>query len=364
MHRGIIAFILGVALPVAVAAHSVASPPVSVGTLQTFKDWTVGCDNGLSCQAVALMPKGTVSEGLSLAVTRSEGVAGAVTIKILGKISSKISGFTSKADGFRVIIDDRAVLTGTLNIGSETIRLAGASALKLARAIGKGRVMRVTDGSGTDLGAVSLSGASAALRYIDVQQGRASSKGAVIAIGRKAPSARKAVLPVLTVTRIKPTGILPDTPALVTLSENSSCADKRVGSTEDTAYSLGTGAKGAQALIMLNCGAGAYNFSSGIYIGQRDDTGKWTFEPAAFDYGARGSSNENKIPVLVNADWDAAGQTINSFAKGRGLGDCGSAESWIWDGSMFRLTKATAMGECRGSLDWIPIWRADVRFSP
>jgi hypothetical protein len=76
--------------------------------------------------------------------------------------------------------------------------------------------------------------------------------------------------------------------------------------------------------------------------------GKWTFEPAKFDYGATGFSADSKIPLLVNADWDAATQTIGSFSKGRGLGDCGSSESWVWDGTMFRLTDATVMGECRG----------------
>jgi Protein of unknown function (DUF1176) len=68
--------------------------------------------------------------------------------------------------------------------------------------------------------------------------------------------------------------------------------------------------------------------------------------------------------LLVNSDWDAATQTISSYAKGRGLGDCGSSESWVWDGTSFRLTRATVMGECRGSLDWIPVWRAEVRLVP
>ena len=95
---------------------------------------------------------------------------------------------------------------------------------------------------------------------------------------------------------------------------------------------------------MLNCGAGAYNFSSGIYVGQRNAAGKWTFEPAKFDYGATGFSADSKIPLLVNADWDAASQTISSYSKGRGLGDCGSSESRVWDGTMFRLTDATVMG--------------------
>jgi hypothetical protein len=43
MHRGYLAFISGLTAFGALAA----APPVSVGTLQTFKDWTVGSLRGL-----------------------------------------------------------------------------------------------------------------------------------------------------------------------------------------------------------------------------------------------------------------------------------------------------------------------------
>ncbi len=351
MHRGFFALALGLTALAAFAAPS----SVSVGTLQTFKDWTVGCDNGLACQAVALMPEGSVGDGVSLVITRSEGSASPLVVEF--------SGFTSKADRYRVVIDGRIAQSGVTAAGTETLKFDGAIALKLGRAMAKGKTLRVIDGAGTDLGSASLSGISAALRYMDAQQGRTGSRGAVVATGRKAPTAKKVELPVITVKKIAPTDALPDTPALVALSENSPCAADRFGSTEDTAYSLGNGTGGAQALILLNCGAGAYNFSSGVYVGRRNNVGKWTFEPAKFDYGASGFSDDSKIPILVNADWDAATQTVSSYAKGRGLGDCGSSESWVWDGAMFRLTSATAMGECRGSIDWIPLWRAEVRLT-
>lgn len=298
-----------------------------------------------------------VSDGsLSLVITRPAGATAPVAIEI--------SGFTSKADRYRVFVDGRIAASGAIQVGSEKIKLEGTTALKLARALAKGKAMRLMDGNGADLGPVSLSGVSAALRYIDAEQGRVGSRGALVASGRRTATAKTAVLPVITAKKIAPDEILPDAAALVALSESSPCAAERFGSTEDTAYSLGAGPNGAQALVLLNCGAGAYNLSTGVYIGQRDGGGNWAFAPAKFDYGASGFSPDSKIPLLVNSDWDAAKQTISSFAKGRGLGDCGSAESWVWDGAMFRLTNAVVMGECRGSLDWIPIWRAEVRLVP
>ncbi len=329
---------------------------VTPGKIVTFKDWTVGCDNGLACQAVALTADGPSDDAMPLVITRPAGATAPLSIEM--------SGFKTKADRYRVVIDGRVAQTGNVRVGSETIKISGPDAVKLARAMAKGTAMRVINSSGADLGATSLNGAAAALRYIDAEQGRAGSRGAVIATGPKMATAKRAALPIITTKKITPTDMLPDASALVALSESSPCAAERFGSTEDTAYSLGTGLKGPQALVLLNCGAGAYNFSAGVYVGERDKGGKWTFAPAQFDYGASGFGTDSKIPILVNSYWAAATQSISSYSKGRGLGDCGSSESWVWDGTNFRLTRATVMGECRGSLDWIPIWRAEVRLVP
>ena len=60
------------------------------------------------------------------------------------------------------------------------------------------------------------------------------------------------------------------------------------------------------------------------------------------------------------AYWDEGTRRLASFFKGRGLGDCGAGQEWAWDGEMFRLIHAEAMGECRGSTDYITIWRAQA----
>lgn len=355
MNRQIIASVL-----ICMSANAAAAAPANRAQVVpekvlTFKDWAVGCDNGLACQAVGLLPEGFPEGSLSIVAARAEGVNGALSVEI--------SGAATKSDRFRIVIDGKVADTGTVPVGSETVKIAGADAMKLMRAMAKGRTLRLIDGAGTLLGSASLGGAAAAFRYADSAQGRAGSRGAIIATGPKMATAKKSVLPLITAQKIRPTNILPEAGALVALSENSPCAAERFGATEDSAYSLGTGTIGPQALVLLNCGSGAYNFSSGIYTGQRDAKGKWNFEPAKFDYGAAGFSIDSKIPLLVNASWDAATQSISSYAKGRGIGDCGSSENFVWDGNMFRLTGATVMDECRGSLDWIPIWRAEVRLN-
>ncbi len=327
---------------------------VKPGEVPIFKDWTVGCDNGLSCQAVALADDAFSEDNLAVVVVRPAGAEAQLTVAI--------SGATAKAGRYRVMVDGRIAADGSIKAADEPITISGAAALKLLRAMARGTAVTLTDEASGKIGTASLAGAAAAFRYIDAKQGRAATNSAIVATGSKAYPGRRIILPTITATKITPTNILPDTSAIVALSESSSCAQERFGSTQDTLYSLGSGPKGPRVLVLLNCGAGAYNFSSGIYTGQRDVSGKWSFEPAKFDYGATGFGEESAIPILINAGWDGATQTISSYSKARGIGDCGSSENYVWDGQMFRLTAASFMGDCRGSTDWIPTWRANVQF--
>jgi hypothetical protein len=80
---------------------------------------------------------------------------------------------------------------------------------------------------------------------------------------------------------------------------------------------------------------------------------------ARFDLSPTSGEGDDP-PMLVNAGWDTKQGLLTSFAKGRGLGDCGVGDDYAWDGSRFRLVRQIAMGECRGSTDYITTWRAVV----
>ena len=162
----------------------------------------------------------------------------------------------------------------------------------------------------------------------------------------------------MTVDQWQPSEKIPDTAEIVALTENSECKDERFGVVEDQAYPMGQRNGKYRALILVSCGSGAYNFSSAAYVGEWSEGQSWQFKPAEFDI-APGWSGEGRMPLLVNADWDAENQTLGSYAKGRGLGDCGNAERYIWDGDIFRLIEASGMTECRGGYEWITTWRAN-----
>src|SRR3546814_18815150 len=94
---------------------------------------------------------------------------------------------------------------------------------------------------------------------------------------------------------------------------------------------------------MLPCGAGAYNFSSAALIAT-GKFGKREFTAPIFDLQPGWGMKEDGYPMLVNYGWDAARSTLSSYTRGRGLGDCGGAETYVWDGSQFSLVEARSMG--------------------
>ena len=65
-------------------------------------------------------------------------------------------------------------------------------------------------------------------------------------------------------------------------------------------------------------------------------------------------ATQAKDEILVNADFDPKSQIMVTFAKARGIGDCGDVTDWIWDGKAFRVISQDTMPACRGVLsdDW------------
>ena len=113
-----------------------------------------------------------------------------------------------------------------------------------------------------------------------------------------------------------------------------------------------------ETLVLVPCGSGAYNVTS-VPVIATGIPGRRTFRFAPFD-AAPGWLSDDKHPTLVNVGWTPEKSRLDSFAKGRGIGDCGGSEAYVWDGARFRLVEATSMGECRGVWHWIPTWNAEV----
>jgi hypothetical protein len=67
--------------------------------------------------------------------------------------------------------------------------------------------------------------------------------------------------------------------------------------------------------------------------------------------------------LAINASFDPQTMRLSTFNKGRGLGDCGSAEDWVFDGQTFQLVLLRSMPHCKGITDgdWPVHYRAERR---
>lgn len=319
------------------------------GTIETYRDWTIGCDNAGRCEALSLMPAaGEWRDPLStIGVTRDGGPNAEPEIwaHFEGKGKQTVT----------LSIDGRAIAQAQAIDGE--VKLTGRDASAPALAIGRGQRMEMRVG-GKLVGQPSLSGSGAALRYMDAQQGRAGTTTALIATGPLGASAvkgapiRPIVRRVRAPNRAAPAAMWRE--ELASIGKLTNCADEMKEADAPQQYRLSD----TETLVLVPCGSGAYNFTS-VPLIATGTAGRRTLRFATFDFQP-GWSEDAKHPLLVNAGWTAETSRLDSYAKARGIGDCGGSESYVWDGTRFRLVEASAMGECRGAPRWIRTWTAQV----
>lgn len=320
-----------------------AQPVQQADPIKLFDDWTVACDNGHRCEMTSLFPGDQPAPDedsgfdASLSVTRLPGPAGGFTVDF--------SAYHTLKGRLRFQIDGATIATAVA--GGEGIRLTGDDAARTVFAMVNGKQAALVDAAGKPVARVSLAGSSAALRYIDADQGRVGTVTAVVAKGSKPAAAVPAAPAPATVAAMRPSGAAATVSKALraALEKQADCADMYGGGEPVppvATFALGTG----KTLALLPCGSGAYNFSSVAFILSGGKAAR-----AAFDRGDG---------MLVNASFEKG--VLSTFDKGRGLGDCGTSEDYVWDGQRFRLISARAMPECRGSTNWLTYYRATPVF--
>jgi hypothetical protein len=318
-----------------------------LGRLRVFDDWAVACDNRLSCSAVSLLPEGA-GEAYSVLVWvgREGGPDGSVTIELSGAYELR-----GKIDLF---IDNETA--GQLTAARDMARATGANAFTLVRRLGSSYSFDVRQGK-TRLAAPSLSGLAQALRYMDEQQGRIGSQAALAAIGDKAANLARP-LPDDIRFPMAVTDMPPTPPAELTVDEQQAARGlaKCGGRPRELPVDLHP-LDAAHVLALVACDAGADNVSSIVLVGT-GSPGARGFQYARFDFIPGFTGDASAPPMIVNAQWNPVRGSLSSFARGRPLGDCGTSETYVWDGAMFRLTQARAMPVCRGAWEWPVLWSA------
>jgi hypothetical protein len=317
--------------------------------LELFDDWTVGCDNGRACHAVALVPETWPDEALTMSVRR--GAAAEAPPAIAFDLGEDAGAAALAADGKRLPV--------RLVVAEMMVAVHPADSPALLGALRSARQLEVLAADGRSLGSVSLKGATAALLFIDDQQKRVGTVTALVRTGTRPASSIPPAPPVPVVRAAPPPG--PSGPALSeqrirALRKQTGCEIDEVGGPDEHEIAP---IDPRHSLLLLACGSGAYNVSYVAFVvAGRGASAEARVAP--FDANEDWWREEGK-PILINAGWDKEQRRLVSYSKGRGLGDCGTSRQYAWDGRRFRLTEQSEMGECRGSVDYIRTWRADVR---
>lgn len=343
---------LGAGLALAPALAFAADPEP-----KSFRDWMAGCDNLKSCTALSL-PAETADPVAYLRLERSAGpdMPAELTLRLRGDWKTPPRSVQLKLDGAPFPAGGKAMPAETDgDLLSLTFKPAEVTALiEAAR-----KATKLAIAAPQVTAEVSLSGAVAALLWIDEQQGRLNTTSALI---RKGSGTNVPAAPALPVVIAKPASAAlseKDGKALaaalrkeIKQRDPDGCEDDETLLSIDEAWTL----DGTRSLVSLACSRGAYNVSHAFWMIERGDAK--TAKPVVFPQGDGDAKN-----TLVNAEFDPKSGRINFFAKGRGIGDCGASGGYAWTGSTFVQTDLSLMGECRGigSEDWITLYRSEIK---
>jgi Protein of unknown function (DUF1176) len=340
---------------------ALAATPASAD-LKQFRDWTVACDNLRDCSAFGFDTE--LSGHSYLRLARGGGAEAPVRITLVVEAQKGVT--------FTLAFDDASLAglpTGPLSGASsgdddETQRLTIAEPQAVAAALAamrKAKTIAITriDPPGATpsdpaSSEISLSGLAAALLWMDEQQKRVGTVTALIGRGDKPASAVPAVpaAPVILAAK-RAGGPAPNkAPAAVLAKARAVCEDKKISETADI---VRLGANDVMYAFVCPELSGAYNYFTALIIDSPGRPPRLAELRFPRDYGATDHDYS-----ATNAGFDESTQTLSTFDKGRGIGDCGFASDWVWDGKAFQLLLSKSMPDCHGvpADDWPTVWRA------
>lgn len=289
------------------------------GAFKSFGKWEVSCTNGRNCELRFFDTDNKA--GASAFVKRDIGPATPAALAI--GLPGDVFGETAKDLTVAISIDGGVAQTFgpdrlTYDEDLSAWTLAGDIATDgLIEALRKGKTIGVTASAGgqTAKATIPLDGMAASLLFLDDTQNRVGHTDALVSKGDKPPSA----LP--PVTDIRKFSDLPASIRTNFTDEDATCG----GLDESTLAGLGGFTRRyaeKEALYVIPCGApGAYNVPFVAYY-QLESMLEQVQFPVMAKEGPSVSSTS------YNLDYDEKNDTMTSFFKGRGVGDCGSFYKW------------------------------------
>jgi Protein of unknown function (DUF1176) len=347
----------------------------SAADFKDFHDWYAACDSLRNCAAYGFAPQEPASAYVRVDRGGAPSASARITIMATVKEGEKValafddadlrglpSGpVTFKGGGTDIFDYGSFVLEDRTSIEAVLASLRKAQTLLIMpidRSTGKK--------SDTDKTEVSMHGAVAALLWIDEQQQRLGTPTALVRRGDrptssippqpKAPTVSAAPAATAEGTR-RP--LPPGVDSALLAKAKELCGQDEQTHLEEVAP-LGPDV----SLHQFACpqSSGAYNLTSVFLIvpNANPEAARSVEFTYPFKIG-RLRAEPGLLPQATNAGFDPSTMTLSSFSKGRGLGDCGTAEDWVWDGQAFRLALLRFMPRCFGvvSEDWPILYRAE-----
>jgi hypothetical protein len=328
------------------------------GKLHTFRDWVVGCDNTLRCEA-----QGYGSEhddaspsGRAALIIRRE--AGPGRPPVLHFTYSSFGNALMPAAGQTVRVQVGALrfdMPPTTAQQQES-EVPASRVPALLTAAQRGEVIVLS--AGKVQWKVSLDGAAAALLKMDDLQGRVGTPGALIRKGAKPESS----VPAPAIPTVKAAGLPPTTPTDLKLSPavaallphtEHDCPDFDPAQGQVDLMRLTP----TTLLVLQPCWRGAYQTGSRVW--QVDD--RPPHRARRLDLPMPdGSTNDTLV-----SDGLGGNDTLelHEAAKVRGIGDCWVTHDWTWSDDRLVLI-AASQSDCRlfeaGGL-LVDLWRAQLK---
>ena len=342
-------------LTIALAGPVFAAEAYPDGVEREFADWTVICDTVHTCQAQAFADNYAMAV---LVLRREAGSDAELTITLERADGGDMEGLVFDEPG-----PFAEAFTGAMieNTNDFITRLAIADAHIETFIAGLRKATELAGGN--DL-AISLAGASAALRLIDDVQGRTDTVTALIAKGDKPASAVPSApsLPIIKAPATRAYAIEDDPDAAVKTAGIAACG----GDDEVQFEPIGTRLSDGREIWLMPCSNGMYNFlyagllKDGSVISDLAFTGPKEGGPPAAEL-----SNLWNPEIAVNEEGIDVPDTpliMTTFGKGRSVSDCGTMTKHVWTGEAFALVSNIKMNHCIGLPwdEWPTRWQAEV----
>lgn len=324
---------LGLLVAAAFAMGASAMPPA--GLSFAHQDWELACDNTRTCRAAGYQADDDMAHTLAVLLTRKAGAGQAVTGQLMlgdAMDDTAVAGIRTldmhingKTLGSITISKD---LTGNLSAAQVAALLATVKQTSNIQFVAKQNTWQL-----------SSAGMAAVLLKMDEAQGRLNTTGALV---KKGSLHEGKVLPALAKPLIKAVKPLDSkvsfsAPALRQLEKsllatlNKDDDDCPMLSEPTDEYTQPTEVirlNDQRLLVSAQCWRGAYN--TGI--------GYWVINTKA---------PYNPVLVTTGAS-DYSKGVISAAQKGRGIGDCWSSDSWVWNGNQFIQSESLTTGMCKG----------------